>query len=152
MWAQMLQCIKIEWKAWTLPNESKLQVSLLSILQSPIHVGPANFSNAKFESQLASTKRHCINKAPRNFCYQQRGSETVNGESHGAGCDLEEQVAMAPHTLAGVREEIIWSNYGQRHDDGQRFVETTASVAVHEGSTLNNSDQNLNRTVIHRFK
>jgi len=50
--------------------------------------------------------------------------------------DLEGQAALALHAVAGVGEEVVWSNYGQRHGDGQRFAETTASAAVHEGTVV----------------
>jgi len=50
--------------------------------------------------------------------------------------DLERQAVLALHAVAGVGEEVIRSNYGQRHSNGQRFAETTASAVVHEGSVV----------------
>ena len=50
--------------------------------------------------------------------------------------DLEGQVVLALHTVVGVEEEVVRSNYGQRNNDGQRFAETTASAVVHEGSIV----------------
>lgn len=46
------------------------------------------------------------------------------------------EAALALHTVAGVGEEVVRSNYGQRNNDGQRFAETTASAVVHEGSIV----------------
>jgi len=50
--------------------------------------------------------------------------------------DLEGQTALALHAVAGVGEEVVWSNYSQRYGNGQRCAETTASAAVHEGTVV----------------
>lgn len=50
--------------------------------------------------------------------------------------DFEGQAVLALHAVAGVGEKVIWSNYGQRHGDGQRFAETTSTAAVHEGTIV----------------
>ena len=50
--------------------------------------------------------------------------------------DLEGQVVLALHTVVGVEEEVVRSNYGQRNNDDQCFAETTAFAVVHEGSIV----------------
>lgn len=43
---------------------------------------------------------------------------------------------LALHAIAGVGEKVVLSNYCQRHGDGQRFAETTATAVVHEGTIV----------------